>query len=151
MRIVLFLGAGFSKPFGLPVMNEFFSVARDSARLNDEELNLVRQLLLESRRANSFVESSPRNLEDVLSLAVMGDRLALDSQGNRADLLRRVLRKIYTTFDGKPEQYRHRYDDFGHFVGVNFAGVYEPTHSISIVTTNYDLSIERSVAPGNAG
>ena len=78
MRIVLFLGAGFSKEFKLPVMNEFFAFADSSRKLDDQEKKLLNRLVLDARRANSFLQSSPTNVEDILSFCVMNDRLLLN-------------------------------------------------------------------------
>ena len=66
MKIVLFLGAGFSAPFGLPVMDKFTRVAHDSGRLSKEDLEFLDELIREARSANAFLISSPTNLEDIL-------------------------------------------------------------------------------------
>ena len=143
MNIVLFLGAGFSRHFGMPVMTEFFSYARDSPRLKPEEHNLIRALILESRRANSFVESSPKNLEDVLSLAVMRDRLGMQDS-SRADQLATILRKIYTTYQTEGAGYWGQFDIFKSFLGFDIRSG-KAAHNLSIVTTNYDLNIESAL------
>jgi hypothetical protein len=66
MNIVLFLGAGFSAPFGLPTMNQFLEEVSRSDRITPEDREFIGQLVLEARRANSILESSPTNLEDIL-------------------------------------------------------------------------------------
>ena len=68
MRVVLFLGAGFSVPFGLPTMDQFFAAAESSKRISDEDKTFLNELRLESRQANSFLQSSPTNLEDIRGL-----------------------------------------------------------------------------------
>ena len=44
MSYVYFLGAGFSDAYGLPVMNQFFSVAKESTLLKPEEKIFLAQL-----------------------------------------------------------------------------------------------------------
>ena len=44
MSLVYFLGAGFSAAYGLPVMDQFFSAARQSALLKPEERIFLAQL-----------------------------------------------------------------------------------------------------------
>ena len=43
-NVVLFLGAGFSKPFGLPVMDEFFEHAEASTQIEVSEKAFLREL-----------------------------------------------------------------------------------------------------------
>ena len=140
MNLVLFLGAGFSAPFGHPVMNEFLGIAEGSDRLTDADRAFLHKLILEARRANSFIETSPTNLEDILSFYVMGERLRLengdaDETGHK---LRTIIRKVYTEAP-MAKDYWARYQPLQRVIGhkpSEFPG------SLSIVTTNYDLNIE---------
>src|SRR5437016_5805381 len=98
MRVTLFLGAGFSAAFGHPVMDSFLGFADASPRISNEDRDLLGRLILEARRANSFLESSPTNLEDILTFSEMGERLALtDGGGNRTERLKQLIQRIYTT------------------------------------------------------
>jgi hypothetical protein len=147
MRIVLFLGAGFSAPFGLPTMNEFFRVAEDSPRIDDAQKEFLRELRLEARHANAFLQSSPTNLEDILSLAVMGDRVGLMGKDGveRAPTIKRILQRIYTTTVGS-DQYWNQFDVFKSFLDFDLN---TQDHELSIVTTNYDLNIESALITNN--
>ncbi len=109
MRIVLFLGAGFSAPFGCPVMNNFSEFVENSTKISADDKEFYNSLVLDARKANSFLESSPRNLEDILSFAVMGDRLGL--LDNSFSRIVRIIRDVcvhVSDFDG----YWNRYDVF---------------------------------------
>ncbi len=139
MKIVLFLGAGFSAPFGLPVMNAFIRSAHDRRRLNDQEKAFLDELVMEARRANSFLQTSPTNLEDILSLCVMQDRLAMPGVSlPRTPRIVRILQKMYTD-PGEVDAYWSRLEVLETFLGD---ALKKPSHAVSIVTTNYDLIIE---------
>lgn len=157
MNVVLFLGAGFSMEFGHPVMNDFLSFVDATPRLDADEKSLVEKLIIEARQANSFLEGSPTNLEDILSFSVMADRLSLieEEEGEtkvstsdqiglrsaRSIDIQRILQRVYTTAS-EPERYWERYDHFWNFVG------FEPRnseHQITIVTTNYDINVESAL------
>lgn len=139
MNLTLFLGAGFSAAFGHPVMDTFLGFADGCKRLTDDDRGFLGRLVLEARRANSFLESSPTNLEDILSFAEMGDRLGLTSKDeNRNFRLRSIIQKVYTTIPST-EKYWDKYKQLAPFLGgkpSEFKG------SLSFVTTNYDLNIE---------
>ena len=138
MNVVLFLGAGFSAHFGQPTMNQFLYYALE--RLNDSEKNFLLKIVLEARAANSMVESSPTNLEDMLSLVVMGDRLGLYNEEPRSPQLKKILQKIYSYLDhDQVESFWNRSDDFRSFLGVSDT---KKINDLSIITTNYDLNIE---------
>jgi hypothetical protein len=61
-KVVLFLGAGFSQPFGIPTMGEFRFAARDSKRITGEEKALLDEVFQELAQANAFLQSSRNNL-----------------------------------------------------------------------------------------
>lgn len=143
MKTVLFVGAGFSVPFGLPTMDSFLGFADASARLTKEDKQLIGLLILEARRANSFLESSPTNLEDILSFSEMGERLALSPpEEMRADRLRRIVQRVFTTAHST-ETYWTRYDRVQRLLGIRSGDSVEDT---AFITTNYDVNIEAACA-----
>jgi len=143
MNRVFFLGAGFSAAFGHPVMDSFLGFADSCKRLTGEDRSFLGRLVLEARRANSFLESSPTNLEDILSFSEMGDRLHLtDGEENRSGQLRDILLKTYTA-SPPPSEYWGRYGALKRLVG---SGPREWDGAVSFVTTNYDLNIESACA-----
>lgn len=139
MNLTLFLGAGFSAAFGHPVMDGFLGFADSCTRLTDDDRSFLGKLVLEARRANSFLESSPTNLEDILSFSEMGERLGLtEGDEKRNHRLRKIVQKIYTTVPPARE-YWTRHHALSDLIGA------EPSEfkgTLSFVTTNYDLNIE---------
>jgi len=138
-------------------MNDFLSFVDTTPRLSTREKFLVEQLIIEARQANSFLEGSPTNLEDILSFSVMADRLSLleeeekkpderadgrvSGQSSRSSDIQRILQRVYTTVP-EPSRYWEHYDHFWNFVG------FEPRnsgHQIAIVTTNYDINVESAL------
>lgn len=144
MNIVLFLGAGFSAPFGQPVMNDFLRVAAGSNSITKPDKLFIEELRLEAGRANRILESSPTNLEDILSFAVMGDRLGLfGGHGKiRGSRIKDILRKIYATIRN-PGEYWSQFSVFRRLFGVK--DVSQINHELAIITTNYDLNIESTL------
>ena len=146
MNTVFFLGAGFSRHFGHPTMNEFMNVAQD--HLSPDDKRFLLELILEARQANALLESSPTNLEDVLSFAVMGDRLNLNEDDQpRATRLRRVLQRVYSMPFGNPnaDSFWSRYDDALRVFGWSRMAEEE---TLSIITTNYDVNVECALLHG---
>jgi hypothetical protein len=143
MRIVLFLGAGFSAPFDLPVMDTFLSFAENSKRISEDDKRFIDELVLDARRANSFLQSRPTNLEDILSFAIMGDRLGLLTSTNseRSQKIKKILQKIYSQVSNV-DSYWEKYHSFKNFVGFDLM---KSEHDLSIITTNYDLNIESAL------
>lgn len=140
MNLALFLGAGFSAPFGHPVMNAFLGHADASKRISDDERAFLGKIILEARRANSFMESSPTNLEDILTFSEMGERLGLTKEGagNRGEQLKEILRKIYTD----PGSLQNYWDRYKVIETVLRHKLVEIKDNLSIITTNYDLNVE---------
>jgi hypothetical protein len=139
MNLTLFLGAGFSAAFGHPVMDTFLGFADSCQRLSDEDRSFLGKLVLEARRANSFLESSPTNIEDILSFSQMAERLHLIENGeDRKGHLLEIVQKIYTTAPPASEYWK-RYNVLSKLIGKEpgrFNG------KLSFITTNYDLNIE---------
>lgn len=147
MNLVLFLGAGFSKPFEHPVMNEFLGFADACPKLDGEDRDFLGRLVLEARRANAFLESSATNLEDILSFSEMGQRLGLEKENmGRGDRLKQIIAKVYTATKNSTD-YWNRYDVLETFLGrklPSFAGRKQAAlqSSLTFITTNYDLNLE---------
>ena len=140
MNLTLFLGAGFSAAFGHPVMDTFLGFADGCKRLTDDDRNFLGRLVMEARRANSFLESSPTNLEDILSFSEMGDRLQLtDKDENRNSRLRSIVGRIYTTTP-REGKYWPRYAMLKNLLGKDPGDFRDG--ELSFVTTNYDINIE---------
>src|SRR3712207_3875551 len=94
MKIVLFLGAGFSAAWKLPVMKRFFAVAENHDRLNDADRTFLKRIRTKAKSAAGMIVSEIHDLEHVLSFALMAqdiDRLRTDDAEPEADRLRRIL------------------------------------------------------------
>lgn len=143
MKIVLFAGAGFSAPFGAPLMNSFFQAADASGRISPDDKDFLRKLRLEARRANSFLESSPTNLEDILTFSEMGERVGLvDRAERRTQRLTGIIQRIYTNVTDV-EHYWSRYRRcLERLFGTKPQKL---MNDLTLVTTNYDLNLECAV------
>jgi len=152
MNFVFFLGAGFSKTFGMPIMTDFFYFARNSNRISEEDKSFIDDLILEARRANSFLLSSTTNLEDILSFAIMGERLKVSKNpSKRSEKLIKILQKLFTNYPFD-DDYWSRYDNLlNQFLGSNFSTVstYDNMKirekfksNTTFITTNYDINLE---------
>jgi hypothetical protein len=143
VNVTLFFGAGFSAAFGHPVMDEFLGFADSCKSLDDGDRTFLGKLVLEARRANSFLENSPTNIEDILSFSEMGERLRLTEEGeDRNRRLRSIIQRIYTSIP-PAKDYWERFRSLENLLGrkpLEFAG------SLSLITTNYDLNIESACA-----
>jgi hypothetical protein len=144
MNIVLFLGAGYSAAYDFPIMNEFLSFADSSQKIDKDDKDFIGRLVLEARRANSFLQSSPTNLEDILSFSVMADRLAFNKEENGSHnyRIRKILQKIFTQVN-YTRDFWSKFDNFKSFLSFNPQE--NNKHNLSIITTNYDLCIECSL------
>jgi len=142
MKTVFFMGAGFSAPFGLPTMNEFLNEIARTDRISQEDKEFIYGLVLDARRANSILESSPTNLEDLLSFAVMGDRIVIlgDKEEPKGPRIKYILHRIYSALEStKFDTYWDDFKQFSIFLGQDLTKI---KSNISFVTTNYDLIIE---------
>lgn len=142
MNLVLFLGAGFSAPFGHPVMSSFFQSLDNVVALSKNDRKIVDELRLSARAADSFLRSDPNNLEDILSFAIMADLLRL---GNKPILLSkelsRILGAVYTNITDI-DKYWKICKKFDGLINHQLLRDYS---SLSIITTNYDVNIECSL------
>lgn len=139
MKLVVFAGAGFSVPFGLPTMNSFLGFADASDRLSPDDKLLLGQLILEARRANSFLESSPTNLEDILSFSEMGDRLGLaPADEKRSERVKRIVERVFTSAK-LSAQYWSQFDAVRRLIDHR---EHETPPELTFITTNYDVNIE---------
>ena len=140
MKIVLFLGAGFSRGFGLPVMKEFFDRTNQSTKILEIDKELVRSLRKSARNGASMIQGLHDNLEHVLSFALMNPETRINDNetSSTADRLKQILRRVYSDI---------KYD-----VSNNLSTAlrqlltkeqgYNWPHQVTVVTTNYDLLAE---------
>lgn len=142
MNTVLFLGVGFSAPFGHPVMNSFYQSLDGISNLKESDREFLDDLLLDARKANSFLRSDPTNLEDILSFAVMGDLLGLnENRDSLSSNLSRILGTVYSNISELDKFWKtcKRFKTFLKNTHIS------NTDTLSIITTNYDVNIECSL------
>lgn len=143
-RLVLFLGAGFSQPFGLPTMEAFRFFAHDSKRISDQDKGLLDEVFQRLAQANNILRSSRNNLEDALSFWMMGDRLRLDGELEQAPQLKRIIQRIYTSPGAPPSEYWNRFQALSRFLRLSTSA--PRTFDLVVITTNYDVCVESALA-----
>lgn len=82
-NIVYFLGAGFSAPLGLPVMNNFWSKAKDLYVEKNTEFKYFKEIFeLRDQLSiiKNFINIDLYNMEDILSLLEMKSLLTVDNK-----------------------------------------------------------------------
>lgn len=136
MNVVLFLGAGFSRAFGLPVMKEFYDHVIQADYLTNGDKNFVRQLREKTRYYSSMIPGAEDDLEHLLSVSLMA---SLGSDEDFHDQLCRVLQKVYGHISHKSPRDIFR-NAFNILLGHN-----RPYQTLTAITTNYDLIVEQAL------
>ena len=81
-NVVFFLGAGFSAPFGLPVMSNFIDKARDlyfSDPDNYKSVGETLKLITKYSSVKNYFNINLHNIEDLLSIAYMESAITKES------------------------------------------------------------------------
>ena len=111
MNLVYFLGAGFSAAYGLPVMNQFFSAARQSPLLKPKEKIFLAEVQRFAHMGVRLVTISRNNMEEILSFLEMAKQAGQTPQrltelskiGGKPvpplDLLRSIIARVYGPLD----------------------------------------------------
>jgi hypothetical protein len=126
-RVVYLLGAGFSAPLGLPLMNNFLAKAKDLFATSPDDLDYFEDVFIEIDRmskAKNYFEANLFNIEEILSILEMGDFVggadanAIDFREFICDVINRTTPKLpdyqpatqsplYNIFQGsQPGQWR---------------------------------------------
>lgn len=137
LNVVVFLGAGFSQPFDLPVMNEFFARARDTDAISDEDKRFLEELQRDAQAGASMLDETHINLEHVLSWALMRT-LGREDETPPIDQLKAILQRVYSSINF--ESYPQLHGKLGELLGRKRKGT--PDYDLTIITTNYDLMAE---------
>lgn len=138
MKHAIFLGAGFSRAWGLPVMSEFFKHSIQTERLTNDDKGFVRDLKRRAREGASMLEGPENNLEHILSFALMAQGLHHSGDpGKRTDFdkLCLILHRIYSDFPvTKLDSYIGKFDAL---LGIGRGQ--QSNDEYVIITTNYDV------------
>lgn len=112
MSYIYFLGAGFSAAYGLPVMSEFFSAARESTLLQPAEKRFLAEVQRFAHMGVRLISISRNNMEEILSFLEMAQQAGqmphrlteLSKAGGKPtpplELLRSIIARVYGPLDG---------------------------------------------------
>lgn len=111
MSHVYFLGAGFSAAYGLPVMNDFFRVARENPLITADEKKFLAEVQRFAHMGVRLVTISRNNMEEILSFLEMAEQAKqipqrlneLSKVGDKtispAELLKSIIALVYGPLD----------------------------------------------------
>ena len=146
MKIVLFLGAGFSRAWGLPVMKEFFQHAKDSTCLKEEDKSFLRGLQSRAQRGVSMYQVSRDNLEGILSFCLAESNFGTgytDKPNNEYKMLCGILHKVYRRMNaGSLKGMLGYLQDRSRKLFSVRQGYPLPSYELNVITTNYDMITE---------
>lgn len=137
---VLFLGAGFSKPFGFPVMRSFFQYVENCPRFSDAEKQELRKLRTHARKVSSMLAGPQDDLEHILSLQVMSaGATGLPNKGTD-DRFRHLCEFLARVYAG-PLDFQTCIPALRGAV-KRLLSTYSNKKSLTLITTNYDVLCE---------
>lgn len=144
MRLVLFLGAGFSKSAGFPLMKEFAMFSQDMAGY-EEHILCLHDCISYAQRTRAYIHGDIYNVEylmSVLSIAeITNPDLEFKFKGKKVkvvkalEVLKALVWRVYSRIgnvSGTGQNYQTFVDSLQRFLECQ-------DNSIDIITTNYDL------------
>lgn len=145
MKIVLFLGAGFSRVFGLPLMREFFEHAKSSIYVSDSDKDFLRDLQLRARRGLNMLTMDDNELEDILSFYLACENFTGRYPEDTSEDFGRlclILAKLYghVSYKGRDKYWNLPVDPMRMLLGESKER--KSGNKLSIITTNYDITLE---------
>jgi hypothetical protein len=144
VKIVLFLGAGFSRAWGLPIMKDFFQYSKDSKHLTNDDKEFLRGLQSRAQRGVNMFQVGHNNLEDILSFCLAGSDYGTgypDASNAEYKKLCLILQKIYRQINLIAWEENDHLDACERLLGISERDS-SPSYELSIITTNYDLMPE---------
>jgi hypothetical protein len=146
MRIVLFLGAGFSRAWGLPVMKEFFQHAKDSEHLTKEDKDFLRDLQSRAQKGVSMFQVRYDNLEEILSFCLAASNFGTgypDKSNDEYKKLCRILQKVYRQINLLEWDKTHALlSARRRLFAVEGSQYASHSYEFGVITTNYDIMTE---------
>jgi len=144
MRVVLFLGAGFSKNAGFPLMREFSMFSQDLAGY-EEHILCLHNCISYAQRTRAYIHGDIYNVEylmSVLSLAAITNpdlEFTVENKKIRVsdalDILKELVWRVYSRI----EDVANLRKSYELFVASLTHFTKRPNNCIDIITTNYDL------------
>ncbi len=168
MSTTYFLGAGFSAAYGLPVMNQFFSFARRSELLTQQDKQFLGGVQRFAHMGVRLITIARNNMEEILSFLEMAEQAKqippalteMCKQGEKqctaSEMLRAIIARVYGPLPNRLPDLKTRMvttfglngRDFAAQLGSNAPVSGPPVgfqEGTTIITTNYDLSLETSL------
>lgn len=171
MRTVFILGAGFSRPAGLPLMNNFIHMAKDMYAINNEKFKVVKEvdaLISEYANTSRYLKLDLDNIEELLSIFET-KRLVENNKNNPfkkliCDLLSELSPKFESSLVTIENEvinsvYNNAIENWYFSFICSILGldieIFSPTEmriarggirdDVSIITFNYDIILESSL------
>jgi hypothetical protein len=164
--VVFFLGAGFSAPFGLPVMSNFIDKARDlyfSDPDNYKSVGKTLELITKYSSVKNYLNINLHNIEDLLSIAYMES--AITKESSSMELVTDFIKVVIENYTGQVtnesrdfaelvanvslkktgSSASYRVQGRDHYAFLCDGKRFENT-GFGIVSLNYDLVIEKALA-----
>lgn len=106
-KVVYFIGAGFSAPLGLPVMNNFLVKSKDMFSIYPNEYKHFRDVfdtIQEMSVAKNYYETDLFNIEEILSILEMEDYLQ-ENKRKRTKTFQKYLADVIEYYTPKIDKY----------------------------------------------
>lgn len=162
-NIIFFLGAGFSAPFGLPVMGNFIDKSKDLYFSNEEKYKTIKEtlkLIDRFSKVKNFMNVNLYNIEDLLSITYMEAVIKKNSKP-----LENITTFIKTVIEAYTKEQENDLMPFirlfsnlefentrrSYFIGDSNYAEYYPkgkkykNTTYGIITLNYDLLLEKGL------
>jgi len=143
MNLVLFLGAGFSNAYGLPVMAEFFNHAKNALYLKNEDKAFLDTYQRKTHSAANMFDPDYGNLEDVLSFCLISENFAGKYPQETSDDYKRLCRILYEVYRhvDKPTYWNLADGQLQQILKIPKSRKELP-YNLTVITTNYDITFE---------
>jgi len=148
-KIVFILGAGFSKPAGAPLVDEFIREAKDIYANGQEELNELEKRFFgevftyysDLRKARTKIKFDIDNIEELFS--ILDINISSSKEQSLGAVRKALIYLIIKTLDItiNESKYNLYYDFIQRLKGGNY--------NFSFITFNYDLILERAMENGS--
>lgn len=147
-KVCYILGAGFSRPLGLPLMNDFLSLAKDMYFKDGSKYEYFKDIFKmfdEFSKIHNYMKSDQLNIEELLSLADMKDYV----QGTRRAIkIKKFIIDVIGHYTPELNVVRGigAYKNYIGFVSAMAScQARDQKYEYSIVTLNYDTIIENVI------
>lgn len=158
--VVFFIGAGFSAPFGLPVMSNFIDKARD-LYFNDpakySSIGQTLELIAKYSSVKNYLNINLHNIEDLLSIAYM--EFAITKKSKDMKLVTEFIKVVIENYTGQVVKWAVNFAElianasfkkgtisFRDCYQLSYNGKKFDNSDFGIVSLNYDLVLENALS-----